>query len=290
MKRQLFLAASGAFALLPHAARATSYEHVETIAHAVPGVVGAYCRTLADVPPAFTYNDGVSFPAASTIKMLIMTTAYLEEERNPGTLQHRITTRRSDVIGGSDFMATQPDGARLSVHELIVPMIALSDNTASNYLISYFGMPKINATGASLGMTQTRLKRHFLDFAAIVHHNDNVTTPADMAKLLYAIASGARESTTTICAPRHCKAMIEIMLKQTDRDKIPAGLPPGVPVAHKTGELDGSRSDVAIVQPFGDSPYILILYSKWVTDYDPVYEAFHRLAKLSYRLVGKSNL
>jgi beta-lactamase class A len=289
VNRRAFVAASSAFAALPRIALASSYEHVEDIAHSVPGVVGVYCRTLADSPPVFTFNENVVFPTASTIKTLIMATAYVEEERSPGTLQHHITTRRSNLIGGSDFMATQPDGARLSVYELIVPMITLSDNTASNYLIDYLGMPKINAVGTSLDMTQTHLERHFMDFAAIVEHNDNTTTPADMSKLLFAIASGAREDTRTVCRPEHCKAMIGVMLRQTDRDKIPAGLPSGIPVANKTGELDGSRSDVAIVQPFGDSPYILVLYSKWLQEYPPVYDAFHRIAKLSYRLVGRSD-
>jgi beta-lactamase class A len=289
VNRRAFLAASSAFAALPNVASASSFEHVESIVHEVPGVVGAYCRTLAEGPPIFAFNDGVVFPTASTIKTLVMATAYVQEERTPGTLAHRITTHRSDLIGGSDFMSTQPDGARLSIHELIVPMITLSDNTASNYLISYFGMPKINAVGASLGMRQTHLERHFLDFGAIVRHNDNTTTPDDMSKLLFAIASGAREGSRTICSPEHCKAMIEIMLGQTDRDKIPEGLPSGVPVAHKTGELDGSRSDIGIVEPFGDSPYILILYSKWLTEYPPVYDAFHRIARLSYRLVGRSD-
>ncbi len=289
MNRRLFLATSGAFVALPRVATAAPYEHVKKIAHEVPGVIGAYCRTLAGGPPVFAFNPDVVFPTASTIKTLIMTTAYVEEEHNPGTLHHRITTHRSDLIGGSEFMENQPDGARLSVRQLIVPMITLSDNTASNYLISYFGFAKINAIGAQLGMTQTHLERHFLDFEAIVHHNDNVTTPADMSLLLYAIASGAREDTATICTPEHCRDMIHIMLGQTDRDKIPAGLPHGVPVAHKTGELDGSRSDIAIVEPFGDSPYILVLYSKWVTDYPPVYDAFHRLAKLSYQLAGRSD-
>jgi beta-lactamase class A len=289
VNRGAFLGAGGAFALLPHLARASSYEHIEQIAHEVPGVVGVYCRTLAVGAPVLTFNDDTVFPTASTIKTLIMTTAYVEEERNPGTLAHRITTHRSDLIGGSEFMETQPEGARLSVYELIVPMITLSDNTASNYLISYFGMAKINAVGASIGMTQTHLERHFLDFGAIVHHNDNTTTPADMSKLLFAIASGAREGTATVCSTEHCRAMIKVMLGQTDRDKIPAGLPAGVPVAHKTGELDGSRSDIAIVEPFGDSPYILVLYSKWLTEYPPVYDAFRRIARLSYQMVNKTD-
>ena len=290
MNRGAFIAASSAFAALPLRAGASSYTHVEEIAHAVPGLVGTYCRTLADGPPVFAFNERVVFPAASTIKTLIMTTAYVEEERRPGTLGERITTHRSDLIGGSDFMSQQPDGARFTVQELIVPMITLSDNTASNYLISFFGMPAINAVGARLKMSRTRLARHFLDFAAIVQHNDNVTTPSDMSKLLYALASGAREGTATIVSPEHCRAMIDIMLRQTDRNKIPAGLPRGVPVANKTGELDGSRSDIAIIEPFGDSPYILIVYSKWLEEYPPVYDAFHRFARLSYRLVGKTDL
>ena len=284
MNRRTFLAASGAFAALPLPALATPYEHVAAIAHSVPGVVGVYCRTLADGPPLFEYNERVQFPTASTIKALIMVTAYFEEEHHPGTLAHRITTHRSELIGGSDFMAQQDDGARFSVHELIVPMITLSDNTASNYLIGYFGMAKINAVARRLGMLRTRLARHFLDFEAIVHHNDNVTTPADMARLLYAIASGAREGVKTICTPEHCRAMIAIMLRQTDRNKIPAGLPPGIAVANKTGELDGSRSDIAIIQPLGDSPYILTVYSKWLEEYPPMYGAFHRIARLSYAM------
>lgn len=290
MNRGTFLLGTGAFAAYPLATRASSYTRAESIARAVPGVVGAYCRTLADAPPVFAFNEHVVFPTASTIKALIMTTAFVEEERRPGTLDERITTHRSELIGGSDFMSQQPDGAHFTVRELIVPMITLSDNTASNYLISFFGMPAINAVGASLEMFQTRLARHFLDFAAIVQHNDNVTSPADMAKLLYAIASGAREGTATVVSPEHCRMMIQIMLRQTDRDKIPAGLPPGIPVANKTGELDGSRSDIAIVEPFGDSPYILVVYSKWLQEYPPVYEAFHRFAHLSYRLVGKTDL
>ena len=40
--------------------------------------------------------------------------------------------------------------------------------------------------------------------------------------------------------------MIEIMSRQEWRDKIPAGLPPGV-VANKTGGVTGTRNDAAIV-------------------------------------------
>lgn len=290
MKRHAFLAGLGAFAALPVSVRANTFERIEAIAQAVPGTIGVYCRTLADSPPVFEYNAAQVFPTASTIKVLIMATAFATEERRPGTLDALITTHRRDLIGGSDFMSRQPDGARLSVRELIVPMIQLSDNTASNYLMSYFGFDAINAEGRRAGMKSTHLARHFLDYSAVVHHHDNVTTPADMGTLLFKIANGAREDEKTIATPAHCKRMIHIMLGQTDRDGIPAGLPHGTQVANKTGEIDGTRNDIAIVEPFKDSPYILTVYSKWVKDYDAVYDAMHRIAKLSYGLAGRSDV
>lgn len=290
MKRHAFLAGLGAFAALPLHVRAEALNRIEAIAQTVPGTVGVYCRTLAAGPPVFAFNGTAVFPTASTIKVLIMATAFAMEERHPGTLDERITTHRSDLIGGSDFMSQQPDGARFRVRELLIPMIQLSDNTASNYLMTFFGFSTINAVGRRAGMKSTALKRHFLDYSAIVHHSDNVTTPADMAMLLYKIAHGAREGLTTVATPEHCKRMIDIMLGQTDRDGIPAGLPNGTQVANKTGEIDGTRNDVAIVEPFKDSPYILTVYSKNVEDYTAIYDAMHRIARLSYGLAGRSDV
>ncbi len=290
MKRHAFLAGLGAFAALPIRAHAGAYNRIEAIAQTVPGTIGVYCRTLAGGPPVFAFNHRQVFPTASTIKVLIMATAFATEERSPGTLDDRITTYRRHLIGGSDFMREQPDGSSFSVRELVVPMIQLSDNTASNYLMTFFGFDTVNAVGRRAGMKSTALKRHFLDYSAIVHHNDNVTTPSDMATLLYKIAHGAREDVKTVATPAHCKRMIDIMLGQTDRDGIPAALPRGTQVANKTGEIDGTRNDIAIVEPFKDSPYILTVYSKDVRDYNAMYAATHRIARLSYRLAGRSDV
>ena len=283
MNRRLFLATGTAFALLPRNAFAQGIEaQIADIARDATGMVGIFCCTLDDGPPVIAYNHHAQFPTASTIKVLIMTTAFAMEERQPGTLDERVTARRGDLIGGSPFMETLPDGARVRVRDLLVPMIQVSDNTASNLLMRHFGFHAINAIGAKAGMHHTKLARQFLDYGAIVRHNDNVTTPRDMGHLLYLIAHGAREDVPTIVSSKHCRRMIDIMLGQTDRDAIPAGLPPRTQVANKTGEIDGTRNDIAIVEPFRDSPYILTVYSKWVRDYSAIYEVMHRVARLSY--------
>jgi beta-lactamase class A len=276
------LSAAGAALIAPRALAAAPSVNVGSIAREMPGRIGVYARTLASGPPIVAYAASVHFPTASIIKVLIMTTAFAMDEEKPGVLEEKITFRDGDLIGGSDFMDHAEDGQRFTIRELIVPMIQVSDNTAANLLIAHFGVGLINAVGRRAGMARTRLARQFLDYSAIVHHNDNVSTPADMAQLLYVIERGAREGIRTIVAPQHCRAMIGIMLGQTDRDGIPAALPSGVSVANKTGEIQGTLNDVAIVEPYGDSPFILTIMTAQAYDFGADYAAIHAVTRAAY--------
>jgi beta-lactamase class A len=141
-------------------------------------------------------------------------------------------------------------------------MIRVSDNAASNTLITRFGMEAINATMRLAGMTRSQLRRHFADVVPAWRVSENVVTPADVATLLFAIERGAREGIPTIASAQSCRAMIEIMLHNDDGSKIVRGLPHGTPCAHKTGEITGVRNDAAIVDPFGDTPYIIVALTK----------------------------
>jgi beta-lactamase class A len=289
VKRAAFLSCAAAALAAPRAIAATALNRrVHAIARRMPGRIGVYARTLASGAPLVEVGAFERFPAASTIKLLIMTTAYAAQEAEPGALSERITFYRSDLIGGSDFMADVQDGRRFTVRELLTPMIQVSDNTAANLLIAHFGVRAINAVGKRAGMTRTRLARRFLDFGAIVRHHDNVSTPKDMGRLLYLIERGAREELRTIVSPEHCVAMIRIMLGQTDRDGIPAALPRGTPVANKTGEVEGTRDDVAIVEPFGDSPFVLAIMTSGVYDYGTAYDAIHAVTRATYAAAATS--
>lgn len=293
MNRSLFIAGSLAIAALPRFARAQTPldELLHPAIESIPGSVGIYARTMAPGPPLIAYNANISFPSASTIKMLIMLTAFKLAETNPAVMQRRVTFRSSDLIGGSDFMSTHAsDGDSFTVHELIVPMIQVSDNTASNLLISHFGFDEINAVIHKAGLRHTYLKRHFLDSSAIVHHMDNRTTAADMAHLLYELERGSREGIATVASTLSCRRMIDIMLGQTDRDTIPRLLPSGVAVANKTGELSRSRSDVAIVDPYGDSPYVLAVYTNGLDAPAEAYDGIARISRIIYGRVAGTDL
>lgn len=70
--------------------------------------------------------------------------------------------------------------------------------------------------------------------------------------------------------------MLELLKEQTLNDKIPKYLPPNVPVAHKTGEIDNFSHDAGIVfGPSGD--YILVVLS----ESDSAYGAEERISQIS---------
>ncbi len=290
MRRVAFVAGAAAlsatFALAPQCAASTLRGRVVRVADGFPGAIGVYAHALGAPEPLVAYRAYERFPTASIIKLLVMVTAYATEEVQPGTLERRITFSRGDLIAGSDAMSQASDGQTFSVRQLIVPMIQVSDNTAANMLIDFFGIDAINEIGREAGMHATRLGSKFLDWYVVVRHSVNVSTPADMAHLLYAIERGAHEAIPTVVSAAHCREMIEIMLGQTDRDGIPAALPAGTAVANKTGEISGTRNDAAIVGPFGEAPWIIAIMTKDAYDYAASYGAIHAITRAVAHVAG----
>jgi beta-lactamase class A len=267
VNRSAFVGGTLASSLAPLAVRAGNVDsQIASAAAESTGEVGVFARKMGPGAP-IAYNANVVFPAASTIKVLILVSLYAAAEKSPGLLERTVRLQSSDFVGGSDVLESANPGDRIRVSTLARAMIDQSDNTASNALISLLGFDRINATAQRAGLKHTQLKRHFLDYTAIVHHSNNLTTAHDMGTLLYLIERGSREALYTVASPQSCREMIDIMLKQEDRDKIARGLPKGIPLANKTGEIDGVRNDVAIVDPFGDNPYVLAVYTKDLNDF-----------------------
>ncbi|HTJ26751.1 MAG TPA: serine hydrolase [Candidatus Limnocylindria bacterium] len=266
MRRSAFLGGALAATLAPAAACAQPSIAVADLCAQIPGVTGLVARTMDGAPPIAQLHAHEQFPSASVIKLAIMATVYRAYDAGTTSPEQMIRTRASDLIGGSDVLAGSPPGKAWSIDELVKAMIHVSDNSASNTLITAFGMGTINATMRHAGMTNSRLARHFADVVPAWEVSKNVVTPADVATLLYTIERGAREGIPTIASPRSCRAMVDVLLGNDDGSKIVRGLPAGTPCAHKTGEIDGVRNDAGIIDPFGDLPYILVVLTKELDD------------------------
>jgi len=217
-------------------------------------------------PPLVSIRAGEPFASASIIKLTIMVTAFRAFDAGTASPDQRVTLRADDLVGGSDMLAGARGGESYRIGDLVRGMIQVSDNSASNALITHFGFETIAHTITRCGMTGTQLRRHFASVVAPWRVSLNVTTPRDIGTLLYAIERGAREGLDTVATSASCRQMIELLLGQEDRTKIPAGLPPGTPCANKTGEITQVRNDGAIVDPFGDTPYVLVVLTRALDD------------------------
>ena len=281
MKRIAFLAGSVAGALSCGVARAGSVTLQEQIARDAKnstGVVGVYARKIGHFDPIF-FNPDEVFPMASVSKLLIFVSLFQFAEQRRGVFAQRITLKAESFVGGSEILDSYNPGQSIGVDTLAHAMIEQSDNTASNVLIDYVGFDRIRATIHGAGLRHTQLKRHFMDVNAVVAHSANLTTARDMGTLLYQIERGAHEGVRTVASPQSCRRMIAILLKQEDRDKIARGLPPGTPLANKTGEIDGVRNDVGIIDPLGDAPYVLAVLTKDLGDWSLGNAAIRSISK-----------
>ncbi|HEX3465932.1 MAG TPA: serine hydrolase [Candidatus Elarobacter sp.] len=272
MRRAAFVGGGlAAFALpalaVPRASAATAIDVSDIVAR-IPGKTGVVVRTMDGAPPLVAERADEAFPSASVIKLAIMATVYRAYDAGTAKPSDLVKTRASDLIGGSDVLAGSPPGKEWSIGSLVRAMIEVSDNSASNTLMTAFGLGTINATMQLVGMAGSRLARHFADTVPSWRRAENHMTPSDTAALLFAIERGAREGIPTVASPQSCRAMIGVLLGNEDRTKIVRGLPPGTPCAHKTGEIDYTRNDAGIVDPFGDVPYVLVVLTKELRNHE----------------------
>jgi beta-lactamase class A len=218
---------------------------LDAIAASLDGVLG---YTIVDLTSAerIEHLPQAVFPTASTIKLAILYELFKQaEERTIDLGQIRPLDRRHDVEGGILHELATPS---MSLRDYAVLMVVLSDNTATNLLIDTLGMDKVNARMRGLGLDQTRLRRRMIDLDAARRGDENVSTPAEIARLLQIVYRGEGLSTASRAS------MLEILAK----DKVTPmrrGIPAGITVANKPGTLSGVAVDAGIVL-LEDRPYI----------------------------------
>ena len=244
-----------------------------------PGKLAIFARGLRDARPILAYNATLRFPAASVIKLVVLVGVVRRIDSRRLTWDTTLQIHRSEIVAGSESFGSVAPGTRATVRRLARAMISQSDNTAGNVLADELSFASVNDVAVSLGLSQTRLRRHFMDFAARARGIDNTTSAADMGSLLIGIERGARRLSSAVATSQSCRAILAMMLQQEDRDTIPAGIRRRIPIANKTGVLDDVRNDVAIIDPFGLHPYVLVLLSQFAPAQTPA--AYFRLRVLA---------
>ncbi|MBI3925819.1 MAG: serine hydrolase [Armatimonadetes bacterium] len=243
---------------------------IEEAASSFPGRAGIAFYDL-DLGQGVYVGAEEPFEAASLIKLPILVEFYQQVVGGTLKADEEIAFLEEYRVEGSGVIKKQPAGTRYKLSELASLMITHSDNVATDMLTDRLGIENINKHMEGLGLTQTVLGRHIYDFAEIERGNDNLASARDIAVLLQGIAEGELPGST----PMH-----QILEAQTRKDMIPAQLPPGTRIAHKTGELIGVLHDAGIVYtPRG--AYVLVLMGQ---DFSAPDVAIQHWADLSGRI------
>ena len=226
-------------------------------------------RTL-DGRTELLIDSNKTFHAASTMKVPVMIELYRQARAGTRSLDEPVAVRNEfhSIVDGSPYALSVGDdsekdiygaiGRTLTLRQLCEAMITQSSNLAANLLIEALGVENIRRTAAALGARGMQVLRGVEDGKAFEKGLNNTTTARGLLELLDRIAHGRAVDSASD------RAMIEILKRQQFNDAIPAGLPSGTPVAHKTGNITRIHHDAAIV--YGPNPYVLVLLVRGIED------------------------
>jgi beta-lactamase class A len=248
-------------------------------------------RTLdgpAGTPPRLELliQPDVEFHAASTMKVPVMIELFRQARAGLVRLDEPLLVKNefASIVDGSPYALSVGDDSDADVYkridqtmtllELCEPMITVSSNFAANLLIRRLGAASIQRTVDGLGAQGMLVRRGVEDSKAFAAGLNNSTTARALMVLMERIAR------LEAVDPEASRQMIDILKRQHFNDAIPASLPPGTPVAHKTGEITKIHHDAAIV--LAPKAFVLVVLVRGIEDRKQSAALIAGIARLVY--------
>ncbi|HLQ58966.1 MAG TPA: serine hydrolase [Gemmatimonadales bacterium] len=258
------------------------------IVRAPARAIGVYYRDLT-TGDTLTVGAATRFHAASTMKLPVMIQLFRDRDAGLLSLDDSIivTNTFRSVMDSSPYQLDTKDdsdsslykrvGRRASIRELIELMETVSSNLATNLLIAKVDAKRANATAHALGADSILVLRGVEDGKAYRAGLNNTTTARDLGVLLAAIANGKAASAAS------CRDMLAILGRQQFNEGIPAGLPAGTRVYHKTGWIGQVvYHDAALVEPAGHGRYVLVVLTGGIQKDEDSYALVRDLSRLVF--------
>ncbi len=235
------------------------------------------------------YREDELFALASLIKLPILVTLYEEALADRVDLRERVLYRATSRTAGSGVLQDLDDGLACTLRDLAVLMITVSDNTAADLLLARVGKGRVERAMDRYGAGSIRIPFSIHELlcelvdldpqapglyaelrerlrvsagsggrAAVPEHSDR-GTPRDVCRLCLLLEQ------RKILDPAACTAVLDVLLRTKTQTRLPALLPKGTRVAHKTGTIRGARNDAGVVYaPSG--PYAVAILSRGVAN------------------------
>ena len=261
---------------LQQALHAKLEAQLANVAEHLNGVMGYAIKDLSSGETFLRLPDTV-FPQASSIKLTVLLELMRQAQEGKLPLQEEHTLRRSEMTAGDTepILTMLGDGTvTLSLRDLAIFMVVLSDNTATNILIDRLGMDNINKGIIRLGLRETKLRRRMIDLDAARKGNENVSTPREMLTLIEKVHSGQAIDAA------HTKEYFDL-LRLPKESEFHKALPENASIADKPGSLEGVRCDTGLIEIPGH-PFVMSITTTYNSNDDEGERAVQNVARLVY--------
>ncbi|MBV1917637.1 MAG: class A beta-lactamase-related serine hydrolase [Sphingomonadaceae bacterium] len=237
---------------------------IAALANAARGRIGVAAIDLSTNRSVEVLGNQL-FPMASTSKIAIAATFLDGVEKNRWSLTSEFPLMipvRSTPHSSS--VAPVRRGKYMPAIDLIELMITRSNNAATDALLAVVGGPKaVNEWVERAGISDFRIDRDIatlvrddgaIDPAVVIEKRDSAT-PLAMVQLLSGLHEGkwlsAHNRRVILGAMERCR---------TGKRRIPALLPEDANVAHKTGSLYNTSSDIGIIKTPDGRAFAVAIY------------------------------
>lgn len=254
---------------------------IEGMIRSVEGEVGVAAKHI-ETGEEITINGDMYFPMASVFKVPVFVEIMAQIKEGRFTLDDEISIQKTDQHLGSGYLSDlDAPGIKLSVRNLINLMMMISDNSATDILLTKVGAENVNNRLRSFGLekiTVDRTCQHLIMDAVGMDYDkykglslDDVvkalrrerrenpdafeqasakfsqvikdqSSPKAMNRLLELIFK------KEILDETSCDFILSMMLKcQTGERRLRGDLPRYVQIAHKTGTIGGTVNNSGII-------------------------------------------
>ena len=248
--------------------------------------LGIFIRDLVG-GAEIAHNSDELYPMASTFKVPILVAAFMQIADGRLRLDDRRSLHDGAKSTGSGILPFFEAGLTPTLRDLLTLMIIISDNTATDMVMTLLGGPAgIEAAMGELGVRPLSLKYNCRDLIRQVfppgdYSDEELQQLAQEMDYPADSLAAARDKSNNVASPRAMTelltkmhhqeitdsagwdGMLEILLQQQYKQRLGRYLPPTVRVATKTGTILSTINDCGFFFLPNGAEIALTCYALW---------------------------
>lgn len=244
-------------------------------------------------------NDKERFNSASIIKLFYLYEALHQVDKEVLSLDDIFLLENKEKVGGAGVLNILHNNLELTLKDLLILMISISDNTATNILFDVLGKDNINQSINNIYIKDTLVARKLMRVIPGVYNYTSASDTATILEELFTPNTLSKNSCTLaldiLNLQKHNESLSRNLIECSNCGKLIGYLntcpscgayigdlsPKMVKFPHKTGEITGIVHDAGILT-VNKKNYIVVLLTSGHEDNHKAKEIMGNIGLLIY--------